>query len=260
MYIILLDGKSSLADDTYLERTYYWRLTNGQHEVLAGIPLDLEISRQVSVSVLKEDNQQFTFKAESKRTAINALEISSGFSISPSEEFETKATYHYSASQFSQVTGVYQLIRELVIHPGASLTNYIESQKTGARCSQYIVMRGKCGFLQLLPSFLQHTPVFRQVSIGLTAGDSATNSIDQSSNDTENLKSKTRALSRKTIAAIISVSIVGVLLVVSISALWYYKSCRNISFRHNRLPRDKPESDRESIMMEKKADQVMPLI
>jgi hypothetical protein len=121
---------------------------------------------------------------------------------------ESKIIYHYSASPASQVVGIYQLFHELTIDPGVSLKNYVENQKTGARCSLYIVFRGTCGSLQLLPSFLQRTSVFRRRAVVTT-----TTGSHQTSEKTDP--------SGKAKAAIISLSIIGTLLVVFAFAFWY---------------------------------------
>jgi len=229
MYIILIDRKSSLADDTYLERTSYWRLVDSQHQLFAGVPLDFEIRRQVSVSVLKENSLQFFLGNETKYTVITALEMSTGLSILTHEEFESKTYYHYSASQFSQVVGVYQLVHELSIQPGIPLTNYIGSQTTGARCSSYLVVRGACGSVQLLPSLLQRTSVFRQVTVNFTTTDSDSLEIvdDLKTTDGNHQNSKRRGLSRKAKATIISLSIIVILLGIFVIAIWYYYKCRD---------------------------------
>jgi hypothetical protein len=264
MYIILIDGLSNLTDDTYLERTSYWHLTDGQQQVLAGVPVDLEILRQVSISILKANSQQFTIETETKSIVINALEMSTGLSILPMEDSESKTTYRYPASQFSQVVGVYQLFHELTMHPGVSLKNYIESQKTGAQCSSYIIFKAKCGFLQLFPSFLQRTSVFRQVAVSLTAEDSLSGSTDENSEITENnQKPNKKGLSGKTIAIIIFVSIVCILLAGSIAALWHYgvRIVRYVLSGQKPIPQEDPDDNHELVAMpQKQTEQVLPLI
>lgn len=168
MFIVLIDSKSSLAIDTYLERTSYWHLTDNQHLLRVGVPLDFEIRREVSVSILNENSSQFSLENETERTVINALTTSNGLSMFIPEELEKKAHYYYPASDVSQVVGVYQLFHELIIHPGILLTDYIKNQKSPARCSLYLIIRGPCGSLQFLPSSLQRTSIFQQAIVNAT--------------------------------------------------------------------------------------------
>jgi len=230
MFIILIDRKSSLADDTYLERTSYWNLIDSQHELLAGAPLDFEIRRQVSVSILKEKNSQFSLGNETKDTLISALEMSSGLSILNPDEFANQTHYYYSASESSQAVGVYQLFHELATHPGPTLTNYVRSQNTGAKCSLYLLLRRTCGSLQLLPSFLQRTSVFRQVTVNFTT----TSNIETTDENQEKLKR--RGLSRKAKATIISLLLLGIVFVVFMAAVWYYRKRRRLSSKQPPAP------------------------
>jgi hypothetical protein len=223
MFIILIDRKSSLADDTYLERTSYWNLIDSQHELLAGAPLDFEIRRQVSVSVLKENSLQFSLDNETKHTLITALEKSSGLSILTPDELANQTHYYYSASESSQAVGVYQLFHELATHPGPTLTRYVKNQNTGARCSSYLLFRGTCGSLQLLPSFLQRTSIFRQVTVNFTA----TSNLEKT--DENQQKPKRTGLSRKAKATIISLLLVGIVIVVFVVAIWYYRMRSRLS-------------------------------
>lgn len=168
MFIILIDSKLVLADNTYLERISYWRLISDQQKLIAGTPLDFETRRQISVSALKENSSQFSLENEGKRTVISALEVSTSLSILNTEESDGKAHYYYAASEVNQIVGVYQLFHELVIYPDELLIDYVKNQSTPARCSLFFIMKGSCGSLQLLPSLLQRTSVFRQVAINLT--------------------------------------------------------------------------------------------
>jgi hypothetical protein len=234
MYIILIDRKSSLSDDTYLERTSYWYLADGQHQLLAGASFDFEARRQVSVTEMRDNNLKYSIGLETKQIVVASLEMTTGLSILSAEELENKNSYHYSASQLSRVVGIYQLFHELAIYPGISLTNYVGTQQTGARCVSYLIFKQKCGFLQLLPSFLQRTPSFSQVAVNLVTTDNTMFSSNTSDETLDVLttipgsyqKSNTKGLSREAKVTLISLSSVVVVLAAFVAGIWFfYKRC-----------------------------------
>ena len=265
MYIILIDTKSIVADGSYLERTSYWQLADGQHQVLPGVPFDIEITRQISVSILKQTNPKFNFDTEIKNIAITALETSSGLSIASMKESRGTSIYRHLPSEVSRAIGVYQLIYEFVIYPEISLMNYITNQTTGAQCTSYIFKKEKCGFLLLLPAFLQRTPIFRQVGVDLEAKKKTVDTSDRNSDATE--QSRTIAegdqtlnksgLSRRIIVIIISVSIVAVLLVVLAVILWRCNRCRHASFKHQSIPTEDDENQERTM---KKSEPVLSMV
>ena len=270
MYILLIDSKSIVANGAYFERTSYWQLADGQHQLLPGVPFDYEISPQVSVSILKQSNSKFYFGSETKNITIPALEMSTGLSMSAAKESEDKTTYRYLSSEVNRAIGIYQLIHELVIYPSQSLALYIANQITGAQCTSFLIIKQNCGFLLALPSLIQRTPIFRQVAVDLEVKSITGSSSDRNSDDSQrsrkmtesNQTSKIRVLSRRIIMIIIiSASTAAVSLVVVVLVLWRYNPCPSIPPGHEPILGDDDDDNQELVMMsEKQAESVLPVI
>ena len=247
MYIILIDPNSDLGNDTYLERTIYWHLTDGQHQLLAGASFELQVPRQVSVAEIKDINVRYYVESESKNIVISALEMVSGLTINTPEELENKNSYRFSPSSSVRTVGVYQLFDEVTIHPSTSLTNYIEKQQSGASCPQYLIFKHPCGVIQLVPSFRKRTSIFSQVAIDITTTDPTTIIVPASTSveisqslSTTTISSATtskKSLSKSAKATLISVSIVAGLLITLVGAIGCYVRSRRAGegTRHVRL-------------------------
>jgi hypothetical protein len=238
MYIILLDPKSSVGDNTYLERISYWHLADSQHKLLAGASFDFAIRRQVSVTELRESTQRFSIGFDVMQTVLASLETTTGLSILTREETESITLYHYSASEFSQVVGIYQLLHRLAVRPSGPLLDYVANQTTGARCSSYIVFTRECGFLQLLPPFLQRTSTFNQVTVTVTIATTTmpTNTISDVTQymlTTPGYSIKPKRI-RWIIPLLLCVFII--LLAGFITGIWYYLKCRRTRIRMQPTP------------------------
>lgn len=268
MYIILIDSQSTIADGSYIERTSYWQLVDNQHQVLPEIPFEFEITRQISLSIVKQTNQTFNFDTEMKNITIIAFEIASGLSMTSLKESTSTNIYRYSPSNVSRAMGVYQLVCEFVIYPETALINYMTNQTTGAQCTSYIFKKENCGFLLLLPTFLQRTPTVRQVTVDLEVKKKIVETSDQNSDGAEQsqtISEENQILNRtgrlrKIIVITASVSVAVILLIVLLLILWRCHRCRKASFEHQSIPTEDHENQELTMVSARKTESVLPMI